>query len=349
MLKALIPLKTKQLIKSYFSDANINGDLTSSKRKVFIGLAADYGNLGDVALSYAEYQFFKKHFPDYEIIDVPISQTYKNIRVIKKYIKPDDIITTVGGGNLTNKYQDIENFRLAWLKSFPNNRYVSFPQTIDFSSDNEGQKSLAESFDVYKNHKDLTFFAREKISYAQLQDLLGDRAKLCPDIVLSLDETKDDSQRVGITTCIRNDEESKLSFDERQGLLKAIHQEFENQVTESDTHIGRGELSWDERTAELEKIWQQFRTSEVVVTDRLHGMIFSVITKTPCVVLLNNNHKVQQTHENWLTALPHIALIEDFSVDTVINAIRKVRAVPEEEVALPDLAGKYTPLIEALK
>ncbi len=81
-IKNLIPLKLKQLIVSYFAQSNITGDLTSSKRKIFIALAADYGNLGDVALSYAQYVFLKKHFTNFEIIDVPISQTLKNIRVI---------------------------------------------------------------------------------------------------------------------------------------------------------------------------------------------------------------------------------------------------------------------------
>ncbi|MDA3776081.1 polysaccharide pyruvyl transferase family protein [Streptococcus thermophilus] len=59
-------------------------------------------------------------------------------------------------------------------------------------------------------------------------------------------------------------------------------------------------LSWGFR-----KIITKFRY-EVVLTDKLHGMIFSYITGTPCIVLANDNHKIEkniQTLDNVLTHL----------------------------------------------
>ena len=50
------------------------------KKKCIVCLAADYGNLGDVAITYAQSQFLKSMLPGYEIIDFPISRTLANLK-----------------------------------------------------------------------------------------------------------------------------------------------------------------------------------------------------------------------------------------------------------------------------
>ena len=351
-VKQLVPLKIKQLLNSYVAKHNINGSLTTDKNKIFIGLAADYGNLGDVAISYAQYLFLKNNFPDYEIIDVPISQTLANIRTIKRYIKPEDIITTVGGGNLTNQYQEIEDFRLAWIKAFPNNRFISFPQTIDFSGDEKGQASLKESFEQYNKHKYFSMFARESISHDVMNNLLSKPALYCPDIVLTLDQTQPIRERNGIVCCIRNDGESNLTGNNRELLIENIAKKYKGSsdqgVTFTDTHIDGRNLSWQDRLTELDKIWTQFRGAKVIVTDRLHGMIFSVITKTPCVVLTNSNHKILQTYKNWLQQLSSVCLIEEYSLEQVLDNIDILSQLTVKDVQLPQLSEHYDVLIKAI-
>ncbi|GHT41089.1 hypothetical protein AGMMS49921_03590 [Endomicrobiia bacterium] len=41
----------------------------------------------------------------------------------------------------------------------------------------------------------------------------------------------------------------------------------------------------------------KYARSKIVVTDRLHGMLFSVITKTPCVVMGSYTHKIDEFSE----------------------------------------------------
>lgn len=93
-------------------------------------LAADYGNLGDVAITYAQEKYLSETFPGYKIVDVPISKTLNSIKAIQSIISKDDIITTVGGGNMCDLYFDIELLRQLVVKAFPNNKVISFPQTI---------------------------------------------------------------------------------------------------------------------------------------------------------------------------------------------------------------------------
>jgi pyruvyl transferase EpsI len=347
-IKKYIPLKLKQKIKSFFSTTNMNGNLLSTKQKIFIALAADYGNLGDVAISYAQYVFLKENFPNVEIIDVPISQTLRNIREIKKHISSNDVITIIGGGNLTDKYQDIEDYRLLWLKSFPKNKIISFPQTLDFNTDKKGNKSLRTSFEIYNSHSRFTMFARESVSFERMNHLLISSPQICPDIVLSLDKSTPSVKRTKITCCIREDDESNLSQEQRVKLLNEIETSYSS-VTFTDTHIGISNLSWQQRQQELDNIWAQFRSSRIIITDRLHGMIFSVITKTPCLVLINNNHKIAQTYKNWLSQLHHIRLVESYDLTNVMNTISSLMEIEESQITQPDLHKKYQYLAIAIK
>ena len=76
----------------------------------------------------------------------------------------------------------------------------------------------------------------------------------------------------------------------------------------------RGNLSIEEREFELNKIWTAFKKSKVVVTDRLHGMIFCAITKTPCVAIDNSNHKISGVYDAWLKDIGYIKMIKDYNI-----------------------------------
>ncbi|GAD90079.1 hypothetical protein VHA01S_032_00290 [Vibrio halioticoli NBRC 102217] len=317
--KKYIPLEAKRYLKSYIDIHNMTGDLTA-KNKVFVVLAADYGNLGDVAITFAQSKFLNDNLKNYEVIDVPISRNLTNIRKVKNIINKNDIITIVGGGNLTDNYQSIEDCRLKWVKAFPKNKIVSFPQTIDFSGSTSGNKSFNRSKKIYEAHNNLVMFARERISFDFMKSHLDVEVKLCPDIVLSLDKRDSTFARNGVLTCIRDDDESALTKEYRQSLLRELKVKFKD-VTFSDTHIGEATLNVKERKIELEKIWNEFSGSKLVVTDRLHGMIFSVITGTPCIVLENNNHKIKQTYLNWLSDLGYIKLVCPESIKYIISEI----------------------------
>ena len=45
---------------------------------------------------------------------------------------------------------------------------------------------------------------------------------------------------------------------------------------------------------------KEFAGCEIVLTDRLHGMIFSYITSTPCIAIANSTGKSQNAYNDWL-------------------------------------------------
>ena len=293
----------------------------TDKKKCFVFLAADYGNLGDVAITYAQEQFLKQRFPEHEVVDVPISKTLSHLKTIKSICSPKDIVTIVGGGNMSDLYFDIELLRQMVVKAFPHSRVIIFPQTMFFSDTIAGRylKRLAKR--VYSCHHHLTIAAREQWSYKTMEEMMP-HSLLLPDIVMTLDEREPQVVRKGITLCLRNDAESTLSNDFKTELRTRLSENYA--VADYDTHINRGGLSLKERENELHKIWSQFRRSEWVITDRLHGMIFAFITGTPCIVLPNNNYKIEGCYR-WIKDCGYIHFIDDYNVTQILSCLGKVQ------------------------
>lgn len=299
----------------------------TTTKKAFVFLAADYGNLGDVAITYAQTQFLKDSLQDYEVIDVPISKTLEGISMIKKTIKNSDVVTTVGGGNFGDLYDQIEFYRQLVVESFPNNKVVSFPQTMDFSDSEKGKNALLQAKKCYGKHKNMTFIAREQLSFNMMQEnFTNNTIILTPDIVMSLNKMEPELERKGVVMCLRDDDEKLLKPIEKEKLLELVEESFEVK-NNYDTHINKNNLSIEERNDELDKIWTAFKKAELVITDRLHGMIFCYITKTPCLVFQNNNHKVKGSYQ-WIKDKSNIKLIDTFS-EKEINDFLKNKGFTE--------------------
>lgn len=325
-IKILLPFRLKyyilliiQKLKGYPYFSSIK--LDKNRHQVYIFLAADYGNLGDVAITYAQTKFLEK-YANRQVVEIPISKSLEGLWFVKANIKEGDIVTTVGGGNMGDLYDQIEYIRQLAISFFPKNKFISFPQTFDFSDTNQGKKALKKAVKCYSKHKNLTLVAREEISYTLMQQhFQKNKIILTPDIVLSLNKSQNQSKREGVVFCLRNDEEKSLSSQQNEEIISVTSSYFPK-FEFYDTHIGRNNLSIEDRENELNKIWNKFKGAELVVTDRLHGMIFCYITNTPCIVFQNNNHKVRETVK-WLPANSNIFLINEFSKEVLEFIIKK--------------------------
>src|SRR5690606_36394559 len=266
---------------------------------------------------------------------------------VKRNIKKEDIITIVGGGNMGDLYDQIEFIRQLVIKFFPNNKIVSFPQTIDFSDTKEGLRLLRVAQNVYNKHKELHIVAREQVSFQKMKEVFPkSNVYLCPDIVLSLNLANGSSaNRSGVVFCMRADAEKAMSQTEENLLRTIVSERFESAM-DYDTHIGRSGLSRQERELELEKIWKCFREAELVVTDRLHGMIFCYITNTPCIVFQNNNHKIRETYE-WIAGKSNITLFTDVSAARIREYVDG--KLYQKNVPHQSMGEAYQVLLDILK
>ncbi len=339
-LKTLIPheakLKAKLLLLKNKKTAELGFSIPKKEKKIFIFLAADYGNLGDVAITYAQHKLLAAKYPDHVVMEIPISSTIEGIEFAKRISDKHDVITTVGGGNTGDMYDQIESLRQFVFDSFPENKIISFPQTIDFSETPHGQKMLQKAIKRYSNHKDLTLIAREEVSFATYKKHFPkNNVLLLPDIVMTLDKTSPKYDRKGVLVCLRDDKEKKMTPDQETELLNLLKANY-GEVTQGDTHIGGTNMSLRKRVREVHKLWDAFRKSELVVTDRLHGMIFCFITNTPGMVFLNNNHKVLTSYE-WIKKAKHIQLVTEPTTEKVAELLETLKntTVEEKEDLLP--------------
>ena len=292
---------------------------------VLVMLAADYNNLGDVAITCAQKNFLQNVFKNKNIIEIPVKDTVKYFIDMKKKVTSNTLITIIGGGNTGDRYELIERYRRFIIRNFKNNKIIIFPQTIDFTDTKYGAYSLKRSIKDYSKNKNMIICARESKSEEIYKKLFSNKVILTPDIVFSL-KYDNKLKREGISLMLRNDEEKCLRNDEEKEMIKKLSKIYDN-VLISDTCIKNFE--YDDRYELLFKKIDEIASKKLVITDRLHGMIFCYITQTPCIVIPNNNHKIIMTYENWLKDCNYIKLIKKFSLDEIIRNIETLNSLDD--------------------
>lgn len=298
----LVPEEERREIEKFYKNDH--------SKKIFILSAPTHDNLGDQAILIAELELLKRIAPDYTAVVLTEADYYHHRRYMKKYMTKDDVIAYHGGGNIGDGYRHIELLRCESIAYFKNKRFFVFPQTAFYSNSLLGRFMLKHSRKSYAKNKELCIFAREEESYKILIEGFNSRVVLCPDVVMSLNMSEGQSERNGVLLCLRNDFEQSLDFGEIDVMRKKIESEFDFvNTTDMQAYVSATD---ENRFDEFKRKTDTFKRYECVVTDRLHGMIFSAISGTPCVVLGNYNHKIKSSY-SWLEHLPYIKFEDDIS------------------------------------
>ncbi|WP_302653658.1 polysaccharide pyruvyl transferase family protein [uncultured Clostridium sp.] len=317
-IKYIISFRYYNLFKRY-----------KNKKKIIHILTPLHGNMGDQAIVYATNKYFKDNFDDYEIIEIYRCDIYKYMKAIKKVVNPNDLIVLIGGGNMGNIWIDEERDRRFVIKNFPNNKIISMPQTISFTPDVDGKKEFLNTQEVYNKNKNLILISRENTSYNIMnENFKRKNVILNPDTVLYLNNTIHDDKfkREYIMTCLRNDKESVLGSN-KEKVITDLKRDY-GQVVEFDTVINKTVIK-EEREKELNKMFDKFLKAKVVITDRLHGMVFCAITKTPCIVTKSLDHKVTGTYK-WIKDLNYIRLVESIEFENIKPIIEELNNIKEK-------------------
>ena len=311
-------------------------------RKIYIIGVPQYKNLGDHAIAEAIKKYSKKYLSEYQILEISIENFWSNYYVMKKKCTEDDFIFLIGGGNFGIEYFIMELQRRTIINKFKKNKIIMFPQTIYFDETNFGKKQLKKSINIYKKNANLYLCAREKYSYNIMKKMFYNPVYLIPDIVLFLNERKDYS-RNGSMMLMRNDVEKKLSSQDINHLRNILIRSFKT-VHTSDTVI-KNNVSISERKKVLEDFWDNISRYQLIVTDRLHGMIFAYIVGTPCIVFSNYNHKVKGIYETWLSKVNNIQFCND------INEFEKCLSQIDfaQEMSQIDFSNEFNLLYEIIR
>ena len=75
----------------------------------------------------------------------------------------------------------------------------------------------------------------------------------------------------------------------------------------------------EKREEELKRKFNEFKSAKLIVTDRLHGMVFAAITGTNCIVINSKSPKMKGCYD-WIKDLDYIAFIDDVeNIDKIID------------------------------
>lgn len=275
------------------------------KPKVYLLDLPGHGNLGDEAIAVSEYLFLKKYCKkfDYDLMLFNIEEFIPNFYWYKKNIKKNDIILCHGGGNIGDEYPECENIRRTIIHEFKDNRIIVFPQTYFFNSTKQARKSESFGQRIYNKHKNLIIFAREEYSYKRMKNIFSKcKVFLTPDMVLNypfVNKKNVSKEKKQVLFCMRNDAEKNLNVSE----IKKMEHIFNKKgytVKYTDTVINKmfGSDLKSARIAIDTKI-RELSNADLVLTDRLHGMVLTALSSTNCIVFSNYNYKVKGVY-NWL-------------------------------------------------
>ena len=336
-IKKILPMEVNLELKNlteYLKRVDIDVPQVVSIPKVFLLDAASYNNLGDQAITYATSLFLKDIFGEDRYFEISERDLLRNLKYLKNVIQTEDVLCLNGGGNMGNLYPRYEALRRKVIKAFPDNRIIIFPQTIDYESDSYGRRELERSGKVYNSHMHLVVCAREKKSFDLMRKLYRN-VVLVPDIVFYLKgritlvrtEKKD-----CIGVCLRDDRESVISTEQKNSVYSAIKKagfKAENLTTMSDSY--QMYANSDERLEALGSNLQEFGSYRCIITDRLHGMIFSILSDSYCIAIDNSNNKVSGVL-NVIDGVDSVKILEADNIDkTLYSDLNCLRDVAYDE------------------
>lgn len=284
---------------------------SATEHRIIIIGSPLHSNLGDHAIAIAMLAFCKKMFPASTVIEIPGAIFNKCADVFCRLINPNDRIAVVGGGFLGTLWLAEEEMVRSVIRDFPNNRIVIFPQTVYYDSSAECIREKVVTRLLYQSHTDLHLFIRDHSINLVRNELCGRSfydVRPAPDIALFMNKSTVKYDRSGVVLCFRSDKESVYSVK----VIDAIQSQaagFGERVRKVDTVVSH-EVFLKTRERELDQILTEFCRTRLVITDRLHGMIFSAITGTPCIALNNSSGKVNGVWSLWLQHLTYIKLVK---------------------------------------
>lgn len=330
-------IKFKRFIKGILFEkrriraTNRNKNLKSiEQQRLILMMTPEYGNLGDHAIAKASINFLEKlNMPIIEVTQKDLIYDFTNIL---KHIKNDDIILISGGGYFGSLWKDDGEYIVRKIiTKCQNNKIIILPMTMYFENNDLGKKELVQTKKIYSQHKNLSICCREKNTYNLIikeKIYKDDSVFLVPDIVFTLDYQIMTKKNNIILFCCREDKEKKIDIDFADIKKSLIKKGFI--ITNTTTRLNQ-EILVNERDMLLKEKLDEFYNARLVITDRLHGMIFSYITHTPCIVMDNTSNKVSGVYE-WIEKENSVFFAKDENdIRSNIESLLKISKLDERE------------------
>jgi len=274
----------------------------------------NHANVGDSAIFLGELAWL-------EAIGAPppsyLCDTYSYSESDLRYYVPHGTILIHGGGNFGDVWTPPQALRERIVSAFPSHRIVQLPQTIHFRS----ASALDTAAALFSRHEYLTIVARDRVSLELASAGLRCRALLAPDSAFALGalprpvtasqdvvwlaRTDRESSSLAVPGGVHpvdwmRDDDTILIRLERWLRKRGIGLRFRNRLRRriASERVARGCL--------------MLSRGRVVVTDRLHAHILSLMMGIPHVVVDNNYGKVRSFFDAWTRGAPKVRFCADW-------------------------------------
>jgi pyruvyl transferase EpsI len=304
-----------------------------SRRNKIVWLGAFppmHSNMGDHAQTLAAEQYFNNEFPDYHVICLNRNQiSIPLLKKISSTLNSNDLVFIHSSGDFGSKYYDVEKsyckLRKEIINIFNKNKIINLPTTVFYENNERGKRILEDDRQFYKN-KNVTILGRESVSADFLASNFECNSSFFPDFVFYLKPTMIKKPRKGALLLLRSDEESGLSNEEKTKLIY-LAQKYTSVVHDRDILKSSIPVVAFIRQNYIDSICRIYQNYEFVITDRLHGMIIAVITKTPCIAISGGiPHKISAYQSFLSESVEFINKTEEFD-----SAIKSIQSRPYKE------------------
>jgi len=299
-----------------------------------MGVGDKFPNLGDQAQTAAIPIWMNKHF-DMPIIEIKCFKVKSCLPLLKSQIKKDDVVFIHSGGNFGDDWDTTQLLRELIISLLSGNRIIQLPQTIYYSDTEYGNIASDRCKEVINKHGSFLIFCRDFQSTSIAKKLFSNTHVLPrPDMVLSLQEAVENklgneisrrSQVIKkVLIVMRNDKESIYGLEDKNDIAKILSSAgYESKLW--DTNVNDTFPDKD-KFKTLTKYLKFISEFDAVVTDRYHGLIFSVLVKRPCIVLKTHNHKLTSAFD-WFDKVNYVRRID--SQENLITAIKDLEKLQE--------------------
>ncbi len=277
-----------------------------------------HSNVGDSAIWLGEVQHL--HDRGFEIVYTCDVTNYRSGR-LRRTLPSSGTIFLHGGGNLGDLWPTHQALRERVIEDFPDRRIVQLPQSMEFRS----EANLSRAKSVFEAHPDLTLLLRDQPNYEKALASFDVPLVLCPDMALLLGKLsrpsppscpiawlarQDIEQRPG--SCPPSQPDVRVfdwlqtaSTPQQQSLQRFAHRLSKNVLYGLDplcasvrrkSHL---QLSLHHATSHVTRGISLLSAGRVVVTDRLHGHLLSLLLNIPHVVLDDMYGKCRAFYDSW--------------------------------------------------
>jgi pyruvyl transferase EpsO len=275
----------------------------------------DYANVGDSAIWLGTTAYFRRH-RGAEPAYVSTSRAFSE-RELRAAL-PEGPIFIQGGGNFGDLWPAHQEFRERLLERFPDREIVQLPQSIHFSD----SRRSARTARVIARHGNFRLLVRDRASYEAARSLFDCEVGICPDMALFLGGLeRGRSPEVDVLYLMRTDKERATATPAGEPTgRRGYTSQAADWLTEGRLSLRLSRLlgatralrrGWPRRAilrgarydalarARLARGCRLLSAGRVVITDRLHAHLLSLLLGIPHAVLDNSYGKLRRFLALW--------------------------------------------------